>query len=373
MLLVDTGAKEHIIQCLPTLGAPVIRVPGQPLGDVSRCGGRSDAHQRARRPGSVLRAHPSPPGAPRLACWPPAIGERPWPSMAGVSGRRNGRPVDSWSSCSAPAGSRVPRCASGDRDTGSSAANRGHAHHQATGRYRARAGRPRRFGGVQRGGGTCNARRSWTVRRCAVLPAAMAGVVIRPWRPSLAGGGQTWTTGPIRSIPGCRVRGRRASDRQRRDSSGGHSRALLARSRPPRGHGALVAPQGRHDRWQRTALGEPRPDQGHRRRRGAPAGEDTPVWAVKGLWHCVPRTRVSVRAWGPRVPWPVWPLAGQSRVGQPTRVGSLMMRLSWRCWGAGHEGVGLDPDVHCTRTVQRLSAVLPERVSRTILRLPYRS
>jgi hypothetical protein len=38
-------------------------------------------------------------------------------------------------------------------------------------------GRPRRFGGVQRGGGTCNANISRTVQRWSVIPAAMVGVL----------------------------------------------------------------------------------------------------------------------------------------------------------------------------------------------------
>jgi hypothetical protein len=53
------------------------------------------------------------------------------------------------------------------------------------------------------------------------------------------------------------------------DHIGVHNLALLARSRPPGGHGALVEPQGRTDRWQRTAMGEPRHDKGNRLRRGA--------------------------------------------------------------------------------------------------------
>ena len=40
------------------------------------------------------------------------------------------------------------------RYTGSSALNRGHKHHRSIRRFRVCEGRPRLFGGVQRGGGT---------------------------------------------------------------------------------------------------------------------------------------------------------------------------------------------------------------------------
>src|SRR6266700_6130611 len=59
---------------------------------------------------------------------------------------------------------------------GSSALNRGHEHHRAIRRCRICEGRPRRFGGVQRGGGTWNANSSRTVQQWSVIPAAMAGV-----------------------------------------------------------------------------------------------------------------------------------------------------------------------------------------------------
>src|SRR5262249_44070262 len=59
---------------------------------------------------------------------------------------------------------------------GSSALNRGHEPHRAIRRCKICEGRPRRFGGVQRGGGTWNANSSRTDQQWSVIPAAMAGV-----------------------------------------------------------------------------------------------------------------------------------------------------------------------------------------------------
>src|SRR5215510_1872507 len=59
---------------------------------------------------------------------------------------------------------------------GSSALNCGHKHHRSIRRFRVCEGRPRLFGGVQRGGGTGNANSSRTVQQWSVIPAAMAGV-----------------------------------------------------------------------------------------------------------------------------------------------------------------------------------------------------
>src|SRR5438128_10156855 len=58
---------------------------------------------------------------------------------------------------------------------GSSALNRGHEHHRAIRRCRICEGRPRRFGGVQRGGGTWTATSSRTVQQWSVIQAALAG------------------------------------------------------------------------------------------------------------------------------------------------------------------------------------------------------
>jgi hypothetical protein len=61
---------------------------------------------------------------------------------------------------------------------GSSALNRGYdAHHRAIKRCNAPEGRPRRLGGVQRGGGTGNDSSSRIVQQWSVISAAMAGVV----------------------------------------------------------------------------------------------------------------------------------------------------------------------------------------------------
>src|SRR4029453_7731100 len=65
-------------------------------------------------------------------------------------------------------------------ESGSSALNRGHEHHRSIRRCRVCEGRPRRFGAVQRGGGTWNANSSRTVQQWTVIPAAMAGVRLVP-------------------------------------------------------------------------------------------------------------------------------------------------------------------------------------------------
>src|SRR5262249_25399940 len=64
------------------------------------------------------------------------------------------------------------------RSGGGSTVNRGHEHHRSIRRCRICEGRPRRFGGVQRGGGTWNANSSRTVQQWSVIPAAMAGVLL---------------------------------------------------------------------------------------------------------------------------------------------------------------------------------------------------
>ena len=48
---------------------------------------------------------------------------------------------------------------------GSSPLNRGHEHQRAFRRCHGRDGHPRRLGGIQRGGGTCNDRHSRTVQQ----------------------------------------------------------------------------------------------------------------------------------------------------------------------------------------------------------------
>ena len=59
---------------------------------------------------------------------------------------------------------------------GSSTSNRGHEHHWEISALVALEGRPRRFGGVQRGKGTRYDNSSTTVQRWSVIPAAIAGV-----------------------------------------------------------------------------------------------------------------------------------------------------------------------------------------------------
>ena len=57
--------------------------------------------------------------------------------------------------------------------------NRGHEHQRLIRRCNAREGRPRCFGGTQRGSGTWNENdnSSWIVQQWSVIPAAMSGVV----------------------------------------------------------------------------------------------------------------------------------------------------------------------------------------------------
>jgi hypothetical protein len=50
-------------------------------------------------------------------------------------------------------------------ECGSSPLNRGHEHQRAFRRCHGRDGHPRRLGGIQRGGGTCNDRHSRTVQQ----------------------------------------------------------------------------------------------------------------------------------------------------------------------------------------------------------------
>src|SRR5262245_13136440 len=70
--------------------------------------------------------------------------------------------------------------------------------------------------------------------------------------------------------------------------------------------------------------------------------------------------RWSLREWMRIFPWPVWPLAGQARVGQNMGVGSMTVLLSWRCWGACQAGVCLDPHFYDKRASPRFSGELPQ-------------
>src|SRR5215475_8269565 len=53
--------------------------------------------------------------------------------------------------------------------------------------------------------------------------------------------------------------------------------------------------------------------------------------------------RCSVCEWIPILPRPVWPLAGQCRLGQNRVVGSMVCLLLWHCWAACQERVCQDP------------------------------
>src|SRR5262249_6451758 len=89
-----------------------------------------------------------------------------------------------------PLGGQIWKCCV-EKTMGGSTVNRGHgAHHRAIRCCSAREGRPRRFGGAQRDGGTCNDRSACLVQPWAVSPAAMAGVVCCTWD-TRAWGGQT--------------------------------------------------------------------------------------------------------------------------------------------------------------------------------------
>jgi hypothetical protein len=64
----------------------------------------------------------------------------------------------------------------GVREDGSTV-HRGHEHHRSIKRCSVCEGRPRRFGGAQRGSGTSHDSSSCSVQPWSVIPAAMAGVI----------------------------------------------------------------------------------------------------------------------------------------------------------------------------------------------------
>src|SRR2546427_3067417 len=67
--------------------------------------------------------------------------------------------------------------------------------------------------------------------------------------------------------------------------------------------------------------------------------------------------RCSFCEWIPILPWPVWPLAGQFRLGQHVVVGSMMVLLA--LCGSMPRGVYLGPHFRYKCASPRLSAELP--------------
>src|SRR6266571_1251711 len=67
--------------------------------------------------------------------------------------------------------------------------------------------------------------------------------------------------------------------------------------------------------------------------------------------------RCSFCEWIPILPWPVWPLAGQSLLGQNVVVGSMMVLLA--LCGSMPRGVYLGPHFRYECASPRLSAELP--------------
>src|SRR5205085_2979002 len=55
-----------------------------------------------------------------------------------------------------------------------------------------------------------------------------------------------------------------------------------------------------------------------------------PVVALNVLWHSWQMNRCSFCEWTPILPLPVWPLAGQCRLGQNVVVGSMTLLLAVR-------------------------------------------
>ena len=58
------------------------------------------------------------------------------------------------------------------------------------------------------------------------------------------------------------------------------------------------------------------------------------------------------------LPWPVWPLAAQAKLGQNVVAGSMRVSSESR-WGTYPEEVCLDPHFHGKHTIPRLSVELP--------------
>ena len=82
-----------------------------------------------------------------------------------------------------------------------------------------------------------------------------------------------------------------------------------------------------------------------------------PYVAAKVLRHGVQMKRLSLRAWMPILPWPVWPLAGHALLGQHVVVESmLVLRVAL---GNVLGGVWLDPRLYHKDILPRLSGELP--------------
>ena len=133
--------------------------------------------------------------------------------------------------------------------------------------------------------------------------------------------------------------------------------ALAASPGPPRRDRPLVEPQGPHQGVHRTAMGAHREEQRPKVARRAQAGKAGPDVAAKGVRHGVQRKRLSLRAWMPIVPWPVWPLAGHASVGQPVVVGAMLVLPG--ALGNVPRGGGLDPRWPYKDTPPRLAVELP--------------
>src|SRR6266704_329147 len=75
--------------------------------------------------------------------------------------------------------------------------------------------------------------------------------------------------------------------------------------------------------------------------------------------------RCSFCEWIPILPWPVWPLAGQSLLGQNVVVGSMMVLLA--LCGSMPRGVYLGPHFRYKCASPRLSAELPRNLTSRIM------
>src|SRR5713226_6930411 len=70
----------------------------------------------------------------------------------------------------------------------------------------------------------------------------------------------------------------------------------------------------------------------------------------------------------PMLPWTVWPLAVQAKLGQNVVAGSMRVSSKSR-WGTYPEEVCLDPHFHGKHTIPRLSVELPMPVMSEVSRI----